>query len=182
MRCHNYIKNKAVVDILYLEYVQHYVLPLYLQPCRNIIVDNKNRPHHLNGSHLCKWINTICWQKNPKLMGFFFKVSPLFLHISNCRTICRYSNNIILNYVPCMVIHKLHYVITLEQSLQMWNDGNIMKNLMRNLFCYLICSISTNMTFQTFCFKFMLFIIYNMVIRACINCFILYSNFFHDDK
>ena len=115
-------------------------------------------------------------------MGFFFKVRSLFLHISKCRTMCRNSNNIILNFVPSMVIHKLCYVIALGQSVQMWNDGNITKNLVRNLFCYLISSISTYMTFQTFCCKFMMIIIYNMVIGAWMNCFIIQSNLFHDGR
>ena len=105
---------------------------------------------------------------------------PLFLNISKSSTICRHLDNIILTSFPGMVIHKLRYVFAPEQSLQMWNDGNIMKNLLRKLFCYFICTISTYMTFQTFCCKFMLIIIYNMVIGACMNCSILHSNFFHD--
>ena len=105
-------------------------------------------------------------KQNPKITRFFFKARPLFLHISKCRTICRHSNNIILTSVLGMVIHKLHYVIAPEQSLKMWNDGNIVKNLMRHLFCHLICSISTYMKFQTFCCKLMLIIIYNMVIET----------------
>ena len=94
----------------------------------------KNRPHHVNGFHLCKWINIICCQRNPKITCFFFKVRPLLLHISKSGTICRHSDNIILTSVPGMVIHKLHYVFALEQSLQTWNDGNIMKNLLRHIF------------------------------------------------
>ena len=106
---------------------------------------------YLNGSHnyifyMFKWINTICFQRNPKITGFFFKVRPL-LHISKCRTICMHSNNIILNFVPFMVIHKLCNVFSPKQSLQTWNDGNITKNLVRHLFCYFIYSISTYMTF-----------------------------------
>ena len=118
----------------------------------------------------------------PKIKGFFFKVRPFFLHISKCRTIYRNLNNIILTYVPSMVIHKLCYVIAPEQLLQRWNDGNITKNLLRHLFCYFICTISTYMTFWTFCYKFMLIIIYNMVIGTCMNCFIMHSNLFHDGR
>ena len=123
------------------------MLPLYRQPWRNVIADNKNRPQLVNGSHLCKWINTIRCQRNPKITWFLFKVRPLFLHISKSRTICRHSDNIILNYVPGMVIHKLRYVIAPEQSLQTWDDGNITKNLVRHRLFYLICSISTYMKF-----------------------------------
>ena len=133
------------------------------------MVHNKNRSHRVNRSLLCKWIDTVCYQRNPKIIGFFFKVRSLFLHICKWRTIYRNSNNIILTSVPCMVIRKLRYVFSPEQLLQTWNDGNIMKNLLRHLFCYFICSISTYMTFQTFCCKFMLIIIYNMVIGACMN-------------
>ena len=104
MRCHNYIIDKIVVDKkTWNNHRQHYVLPLYWQPWRNFIVDNKNRPHK---SPIYKWIDTICCQRNPKITRFFFKVRPFFLHISKCRTICRNSNNVILNSVPCMVIHK----------------------------------------------------------------------------
>ena len=122
------------------------------------------------------------YQRNPKITKFFFKVRPFFLHISKCRIICRHSNNVILTFVLCMVIHKLRYVFAHEHSLQTWNDGNIMKNLLRHLFCYLISSISTYLTFHTFYCKFMLIIIYNIVIGACMNCFIMNSNFFHDGR
>ena len=139
LRFHNYIINKIVFDKkTWNNHRQYYVLPLYWQPWRNFIVDNKNRPHRVNGFHLCKWINTICCQINPKITGFFFKVRPLFLHISKCRTICRNSNKIILTSVPSMVIHKLRYVIAPEQSLKIRNDWNITKNLVRHLFCYVI--------------------------------------------
>ena len=121
-------------------------------------------PQSVNGFQLRKCISTICCRRNPKITWFLFKVRPLFLHISKSRTICRNSNNIILTSIPGMVIHKLRYVFATEYSLQTWNDGNIMKNLMRHLFCYFIYSISTYMTFWTFCCKFMLIIIYNMVI------------------
>ena len=107
---------------------------------------------------------------------------PLFLHISKSRTLYRHSNNIILTSIHGIVIHKLRYVFAPEQSLQMWNDGNITNNLLRNLFCYFICRISTYMTFRTFSCKFMLIIIYNMVIGAYMNFFILHSNFFHDGR
>ena len=115
-------------------------------------------------------------------MWFFFKVRTLFLHISKRKTICRHSNNIILTCVPGMVIHKLCYVFSLEQSLQTWNDGNITKNLLRHLFCYFICMASTYMTFWTFCCKFMLIIIYNMVIGTCMNCFFIQISFMMEDK
>ena len=111
-------------------------------------------PHRVNGYHLCKWINTICCQINPKSTWVFFKVRPLFLHISKSITIYRNSDNIILTSIPRMVIHKLCYVFAPEHSLQTWNDGNITNNLAMQLFCYLICSISTDMKFQTFCCKF----------------------------
>ena len=115
MRCHNNIINKTVfVNKTWNNHRQHYVLPLYWQPWRNVIVDNKNRPHRVNGFHLCKWINTICCQINPKITWFFFKVRPLFLNISKSSTICRNSDNIILTSVPGMVIHKLRYVFALE--------------------------------------------------------------------
>ena len=136
----------------------------------------------VNGFHLCKWINTICYQRNPNITWFFFKVRPIFIHIAKSRTICRHSDNIILNSVLGMVIHKLHYVFAPEQSLQTWNDGNITKNILRHLFCYFVYTISTYMTFRTFCCKFMLIIIYNMVIKACMNCFIMHSNLFHDGR
>ena len=155
--------------------------PLYWQPWRNVIVDKKIRPCQLNRYLLWTWIDTIFCQRNPNITRLFFKVWPFFLHISKCKTICKHLNNVILTYVPCMVIHKLCYAIAPEQSLQIWNDWNIMKNFVRHLFCYLICSISTYMTLWTFYFKFMLFIIYNMDIGVCINCFILHSNLFHDD-
>ena len=148
MRCHNYIISKTVlVNKTWNNHQQHYVLPLYWQSWKNIIVENKNRQHHVNGFHLWKLINTIYYQRNPKIMWFFFKVRPLFLHIPKYITICRNLNNDILTSVPCMVIHKCFYVFALEQSLQTWNSRNIMKNLARHLFCYLICSISTAMTF-----------------------------------
>ena len=158
------------------------MLPLYRQPWRNVGVDNKNRPHSVNGFHLCKWINTICCQRNHKIRSFLFKVRSFFLHISKCRTIFKNSNNIILTSFPNMVIHKLRYVFAHKHSLQTWNDGNIMNNLVRHLFCYLIFPISTYMKFQTFCCKFMPIIIYNMVIGECMNFFIMHSNIFHDGR
>ena len=147
-----------------------------------LLLIKKNRSHHVNGSHMCKWINMICYQINLKIMRFFFKVRPLFLHISKCRTICRNSNNIILNSIPCMVIHKLRSAIAPEQSLQTWNDENIAKNLVRHLFCYLIWLIYTYMSVCTFCCKFILIVIYNMVIEPCMNCFIMHSNLYYDGR
>ena len=49
------------------------MLPVYWQPWRNVIVDNKNRPHHVNGYHHYKWINTICCQRNPTITGSSLK-------------------------------------------------------------------------------------------------------------
>ena len=158
------------------------MLPLYWHPWRNVIVDNKNRPDWASRFHLFKWIDTICCQRNSSIMRFLFKVWPFFLHVCKCRTICRHSKNIISTSISCMVIHKLCYVFAPKQSLHAWNNGNITKNLVKNLFCYVICSLSTDMTFWTFCFKSMFLIVYKMVIMTCINCFILHSNLLYDDR
>ena len=114
------------------------MLPLYWQPWWNVIIDNKNRPHRLSGSHLCKWIDTI--YKN--------------------------LNNVILTSVSCMVIHKLCYVFSPKQSLETWNYGNIKKNLVGKFIYCLIGSISINSTLREFQLCCMLSIIYNATSRT----------------
>ena len=138
--------------------------------------------HWVNRHYLTKWIDTVSFQWKPNIMSLLFEKWSCFLDVPKCITIYRHLKNTNSTFFPCMAIHKLCYAFALEQSLQTWNNGNITKNLARNLFCYLICSISTYMTFHTFRFKFILIIIYNMVIGACMNCFIMNSNLVHDGR
>ena len=123
------------------------------------MVDDKNRPNRASRSQLSKWIDTIRCQRKSSITRFFFKLWPFFLYVFKCRTICGHSKNIISTSIPCMVIHKLCYVFAPKQSLQAWNNGNITKNLTRHLFGYLICSVSTAMTYRAFCCKLILIII-----------------------
>lgn len=146
----------------------------------NAIVYNKNRTHRVNIPKLSKWINTSSCQWKPNIMRFIFKSWPFSLNFPKCTTIRRNSKNTISTSLPCKVIHKLCYAFAPEQSLQTWNYGNMTKNLSRHLFCYLIGSISTNLTLQELCFWCMLSILYNMIIRRCIYSLILHSNVFHN--
>ena len=156
------------------------MFPLYWHSRRNVIVDNTNRPHWVNRPKLSEWINIISCQWKPNITRFIFEICAFLLNFPKCITIGRHSKNTISTSITCMVIHKLCYDFTPEQSLQMWNYGNMTKNLSRHPFCYLIGSISTDKTLQTFCFRSMLSIIYNMIIRTCIYSLIIYSNVFHN--
>ena len=124
--CKHGCMSSATVDI------NTCFLPLYWHPWRNVMVDDKNRPNRASRSQLSKWIDTIRCQRKSRITRFFFKVWPFFLHVCKCKTICGHSKNIISTSIPYMVIHKLCYVFAPKQSLQAWNNGNIMKNLTRH--------------------------------------------------
>jgi hypothetical protein len=114
------------------------------------------------------------------LRGSSLKIGPYLFDVPKYRTIYMNSKNIIFTSVSYMVIHKLCNSLAPEQSLQTWNYWNMTKNLLRHLFCYLIGSISIDLTLWKFHSQCILSIIYNMIIQTCINSLILHSNIFHN--
>ena len=104
-----------------------------IQWCMLLLI-KKNRPHWVNRPKLSEWINTVSCQWNPNIMRFIFEICPFFLNFPKCRTIDKHSKNTISISVTCMVIHKLCYDFTPEQSLQTWNYENTTKNLLRHPF------------------------------------------------
>ena len=116
----------------------------------------------------------------PNITRFFFKNWSSFFNVSKCITTWRHSRNTIFTYASCMVIQKLCNALAPKQSLQTCNYRNMTKNLLRHLFCYVIDSISIDLTLWAFRFRCILSIIYNIIIQTCINILILHSNIFHN--
>ena len=136
----------------------------------------------LSRTNLSKWIETISYQWKSNITRVIFKNWQFLFDFLQCKTICRNSKNTIFTFVLCVVIHKMCYTLAPEWSLETWNYGNITKNFARDLFCELIISTSTNFTLWAFVFWCIMPIIYNMIVRTCINRLILHSNFFHNQE
>ena len=115
-------------------------------------------------------------------MRFFFKNWPSFFDVPKCRTIYRNLKKTIFTSFICMLVHKLWSVFAHDKSLETQNYGNMMKNLVGHLICYLIGSISSNSTLRALHFCCMLSKIYNIIVRTWINRLILHSYIFHNGR